>query len=93
MDELVEPADFSVPGFFLIEEGKFRLVEFFKEFAPGEHVQRFVLGIEIQPQNSGIAGVFQIGNGGWFSAPRFRPVTDGVVVLRDFRFRHGVSLL
>jgi len=74
MDEFVEPADFSGLGLFLVEEGKFRLVEFFEEFAPGEHVQCFVLGIEIQPQNSRIAGAFQIGNGGWFSATHFRPV-------------------
>lgn len=93
MDEFVEPADFSGLGLFLVEEGKFRLVEFFEEFAPGEHIQRFILGAEIRPQNSGVGEAFRIGHSGWFSAPRFRPVADGVVVLRDFGFGHGIFLL
>src|SRR6185312_1740376 len=45
-------------GLFLVEEGKFRLVEFFEELAPGEHIQRLSLGSKSGRKIPGSARLF-----------------------------------
>src|SRR6185312_1893322 len=45
-------------GLFLVEEGKFRLVEFFQELAPGEHIQRLSLGSKSGRKIPGSARLF-----------------------------------
>src|SRR5436305_1689511 len=87
-NELMETADITVLGFFLIQKREFGFIKFFEELVPADFLQSLLLRPEIDAQNAGFSVFLGVLDRRRRAAPLLRPGSDFLVVRGGVAFAH-----
>ena len=93
MHELMKPAELSVLGAILVKERKFRLLELAEELVPIDRLERLLIGIEVDPEDAGMAIFLGGPHGCGTTATLLRPFSDRLVLRGGCAVAHCRTLV